>query len=49
MAYIYRVALAGNREFWEAHDFSDYLDGSQVKPASLPKLKPSTAKDSGAS
>nr|WP_298416017.1 BrnA antitoxin family protein [uncultured Halomonas sp.] len=30
------------REFWETHDSTDYLDWSQAKPASLPKLKPST-------
>ena len=33
---------AEEREFWEAHDSSDYLDWNQAKPASLPKLKPST-------
>lgn len=30
------------REFWEAHDSADYLDWSQAKHASFPKLKPST-------
>jgi len=30
------------REFWETHDSSDYLDWNQAKPASFPKLKPST-------
>ena len=33
---------AEEREFWETHDSSDYLDWSQAKPVSLPKLKPST-------
>ncbi|WP_282720347.1 BrnA antitoxin family protein [Halomonas kalidii] len=30
------------REFWETHDSSDYVDWSQAEPASFPKLKPST-------
>lgn len=33
---------AEEREFWETHDSSDYLDWSRAKPVSLPKLKPST-------
>jgi len=32
---------AEEREFWETHDSTDYLDWSQAKPASFPKLKPS--------
>jgi predicted DNA binding CopG/RHH family protein len=30
------------REFWEAHDASDYVDWAQAKAVSLPNLKPST-------
>jgi predicted DNA binding CopG/RHH family protein len=30
------------REFWETHDSTDYLDWSQAKSAALPNLKPST-------
>lgn len=30
------------REFWETHDSSDYVDWSQAEPAFFPKLKPST-------
>lgn len=30
------------REFWAKHDSSEYIDWNQVKPVSLPKLKPST-------
>lgn len=33
---------AEERSFWETHDSSDYLDWNQAKPASFPKLKPST-------
>ncbi|MDX1587604.1 MAG: BrnA antitoxin family protein [Oleiphilaceae bacterium] len=33
---------AEEREFWETHDSADYLDWSQAKSPSLPKLKPST-------
>lgn len=33
---------AEEREFWETHDSSDYLDWNQAKPASFAKLKPST-------
>ncbi len=30
------------REFWETHDSSDYVDWTQAKSVSLPNLKPST-------
>ncbi|RBI68120.1 hypothetical protein DQ400_07015 [Vreelandella sulfidaeris] len=30
------------REFWETHDSSDYLDWSQAESVSFSKLKPST-------
>ncbi|MGY6278112.1 BrnA antitoxin family protein [Methylomonas sp. MgM2] len=30
------------RDFWEAHDSSDYLDWSQAQVVSMPNLKPST-------
>lgn len=30
------------REFWETHDSSDYVDWSQAKSVSISKLKPST-------
>ena len=30
------------REFWESHDSSDYLDLSKAERATLPNLKPST-------
>lgn len=30
------------REFWEAHDSSDYLNWSEAESLSLPNLKPST-------
>lgn len=33
---------AAEREFWEIHDSSDYMDWSQAERVSLPKLKPST-------
>lgn len=33
---------AEERAFWEAHDSSEFVDWKQAKPASLPKLKPST-------
>ena len=33
---------AEEREFWETCDSTDYLDWNQAKPASFPKLKPST-------
>jgi predicted DNA binding CopG/RHH family protein len=30
------------REFWETHDSSDYVDWTKAKSVSLPNLKPST-------
>ena len=33
---------AEEREFWENHDSSEYLDWSQAKPMRLPNLKAST-------
>ena len=30
------------REFWESHDSTDYLDLGEVERAILPNLKPST-------
>ena len=33
---------AAEREFWETHDSSDYVDWSKAEPASLPNLKPTT-------
>ena len=30
------------REFWEAHDSSDYVDWKKAESVSLPNLKPST-------
>ena len=30
------------RDFWAAHDSTDYLDWSQAKRAIFPQLKPST-------
>jgi predicted DNA binding CopG/RHH family protein len=33
---------AEEREFWESHDSTDYVDWSQARPASFPNLKPST-------
>lgn len=33
---------AEEREFWETHDSSEYLDWSKAKPVALPRLKPST-------
>ncbi|MFN2332676.1 MAG: BrnA antitoxin family protein [Halomonas sp.] len=33
---------AEEREFWETHDSSGYVDWSQAEPSSFPKLKPST-------
>jgi len=33
---------AEEREFWETHDSSDYVDWRQARRASFPKLKPST-------
>lgn len=34
--------VMAERELWETHDSTEYLDWSQAKPASFPKLKPST-------
>jgi len=31
------------RQFWEAHDSSDYVDWGTAKRARFPNLKPSTA------
>jgi predicted DNA binding CopG/RHH family protein len=33
---------AAEREFWETHDSSDYVDWSKAKSATLPNLKPTT-------
>lgn len=33
---------AEEREFWQTHDSSDYVDWSKAKTASFPNLKPST-------
>lgn len=33
---------ANEREFWESHDSTDYVDWGKAKSASLPNLKPST-------
>lgn len=33
---------AEERAFWESHDSSEYVDWSQARAVSLPKLKPST-------
>jgi predicted DNA binding CopG/RHH family protein len=33
---------AEERQFWEAHDSSDYVDWSGAERVSLPNLKPST-------
>ena len=30
------------REFWESHDSTDYVDWTQARRASFPNLKPST-------
>jgi len=30
------------REFWEAHDSSDYVDWAEAESVALPNLKPST-------
>lgn len=35
-------SAAEEREFWESHDSTDYVDWSQARPASFPNLKPST-------
>lgn len=33
---------AEERELWESHDSSEYLDWSKAEPVTFPKLKPST-------
>jgi predicted DNA binding CopG/RHH family protein len=33
---------AQEREFWEAHDSTDYVDWSQAQPVRMPRLRPST-------
>ncbi|MBI4639497.1 MAG: BrnA antitoxin family protein [Candidatus Tectomicrobia bacterium] len=33
---------AEEREFWETHDSTDYIDWSEARPIRLPNLKPST-------
>jgi len=33
---------AEEREFWEKHDSTEYIDWSKAKRASFPNLKPST-------
>lgn len=33
---------AAERQFWETHDSTDYLDWSQAQRARFPNLKPST-------
>ena len=33
---------AEERRFWQTHDSKDYLDFSEAKEVTLPKLKPST-------
>ncbi|WP_048305805.1 BrnA antitoxin family protein [Halomonas sp. PR-M31] len=33
---------AEEREFWESHDSTEYVDWSRAQPVSFPKLKPST-------
>jgi predicted DNA binding CopG/RHH family protein len=30
------------RRFWETHDSTNYVDWSEAKPVSLPRLKPSS-------
>lgn len=30
------------REFWAAHDTTDYIDWSQARPVRLPNLRPTT-------
>jgi predicted DNA binding CopG/RHH family protein len=35
-------SAAEEREFWESHDSTDYVDWSQARPASFSNLKPST-------
>ena len=33
---------ADERDFWEQHDSSDYVDWEQSQPVTMPNLKPST-------
>lgn len=33
---------AEEREFWETHDSTDYVDWTKAQAATLPNLKPST-------
>lgn len=33
---------ADERDFWESHDSTDYVDWKQARPASFSNLKPST-------
>ena len=33
---------AEEREFWESHDSTDYVDWNLARPTSFPNLKPST-------
>jgi predicted DNA binding CopG/RHH family protein len=33
---------AEERQFWEAHDSTDYVDWSKAEPVRLPNLKPSS-------
>ena len=33
---------AEEREFWESHDSSDFIDWSKAESVSMPNLKPST-------
>mgnify|MGYP006289414427 CR=1 FL=1 len=33
---------AEERDFWETHDSSEYVDWTQAKPVSFPNVKPST-------
>jgi predicted DNA binding CopG/RHH family protein len=34
---------AEEREFWESHDSTDYVDWGEAKRVRMPKLKPSTS------
>ena len=34
--------VAEERDFWEKHDSSDYLDWNNAQAVSMPNLKPST-------
>ena len=33
---------AEEREFWQTHDSSEYVDWSEARPVRMPNLKPST-------